>query len=383
MAMKIMHVIRPAEGGMKEHLFSLIKNMDKEQFENAVICPTNSAVTKKLKELKIEIFEVNIDGNLNPCKDINSILKIRKYINQFRPHILHTHGAKASLLGRIANIISKKSINIATVHNFVLENQAAYWKKAIYRELEKVLAKHTHSFITVSDALKGHITQNYGIPSSKIATIYNGINVSGFTNSNFEISDDLTSFKQTKYPLIGVIARLAPQKGVNYFIEAARIVCDENPEVKFVVVGDGPERKSLENLQRQLGLNNNLLFLGERKDIRAILKSINVYVLPSINEGLSISTIEAMASGCPVIATNVGGVPEIVKNNSNGILIDPANPAQMANAIIRLLKNKELASSLSTEGVRFARQQFDLALMIHKTQELYKKLSLPSSSNVI
>ena len=383
MVVKVLHVIRPADGGMKEHLFSLIANMDKELFENAVICPQNSSVTEKLKELKIKIFEINMDGNFNLTKDLNSIIKIRKYINEFKPHILHTHGAKASLLGRMANISSKEPVNVATVHNFVLENKVAYWKKIVYKQLEKALGKHTHRFITVSDALKGHITRNYGIPLDKIETIYNGINVSRYTNNIFEVSDDLTSFTHNKNPLIGVVARLAPQKGVNYFIEAAKIVCDKNPEVRFVVVGDGPERKSLEKLQYQLGLRNNLLFLGESNNIQAILRNLDVYVLPSISEGLSISTIEAMASGCPVIATNVGGVPEIVKNNSNGILIDPANPIQIATSIFRLLENKELARSLATEGVRFAKQKFDLAIMIYKTQELYKKLSFPSSTNVI
>jgi len=171
-------------------------------------------------------------------------------------------------------------------------------------------------------------------------------------------------------PIVLTLARLAPQKGVEYLVEAAARV----PDVLFVVAGDGPDREALERKAESCGVKERVLFLGHRQDVPELLESCDLFVLPSLYEGLPVSVLEAMASGRPVIATRIGGTDEAVEDDVNGLLVPPADPIALASAIRRLLADRSLAQRLSARARDRVRREFSSETVAAHTAAIYEEL---------
>jgi glycosyltransferase involved in cell wall biosynthesis len=179
-------------------------------------------------------------------------------------------------------------------------------------------------------------------------------------------------------PVVAVVSRLNPGKGVEYFLRAATTVSQRCPAARFLIVGESyfnrSYRPELEKLAQELGLAANVIFTGERTDVPALLQEVNVSVLPSLSEGLSNSLLEAMAARLPVIATNVGGNPEIVRDGTTGFLVPSQDPEALSNAIIRVLESPDLADRLGEAGYNRVAAQFSLKSTVQKTEDLYTAL---------
>jgi len=237
----------------------------------------------------------------------------------------------------------------------------------------RLLCLSASRLITVSDALRRDLLVLRPNLASKTVTIHNGIDTraapardAAEVRRSLEIPGGV--------PLVGMVARLAPQKGIGDFIHAARAVLREVPSARFLIGGEGPLRKEAESLLRELQIEGRLRLLGKVDSARELIAALDVLVVASTSEGSSLVAMEAMAAGKPVVATAVGGVPELVVNGETGVLVRPREPEALAGAILSLLQQPERAQHLGERGRRRAAQHFDVAHMLERTEAVYADL---------
>ncbi|AIS52162.1 putative glycosyltransferase [Thermoanaerobacter kivui] len=365
---KVLHIIRRSEGGMKKHLLSLVRLLDKEKYQIAIFCSFDQETQEYLKGLGIQVFEVDIDDGINFKKDYKAIKSIRKIVSEFKPDIVHMHGAKASLVGRIA-CYNKPVKSVVTVHNFLNYNNMNLYKKKLILGLSKILDKKTSQFIAVSNALKNDLILNQNVDKNKIKVVYNCIDTTFYDETSFDLRKEL-NLPENSF-VVGSIARLIPAKGVQDLIKAASIL--KNINAYFVIAGDGPFKEELQKMIEGLNLKDKFFLLGYRRDIPAFLRNLDVFVLPSHEEGFGISVIEALNEGIPVVATKVGGISEIIEDGINGILVEKGNHIELAKAIQRLLTDEELRKRLSLKGKNSA-EKYSCKKMVEEIEQIYDSL---------
>ena len=365
---KILHIIRPAEGGMKNHLLSLLKYLDNDQMETLVACP-GGELARAFSQITNEVIDIPLKGNLSPITDFQCIMKLKDILKTKNISLMHAHGSKAALVGRIAARLAGTPVNFYTVHNSIFYADWHNLKLKAMAWVETRLAHCTDRIITVSDALRLEIINREGLSPDLPVTVYNGIETEQF----YSASDKPGLRRELGLPLdgklVGTVARLSSQKGVSHFIKAIPKITEK--QAHFIITGDGPLREELESLTKQLNLQEVVIFTGARNDIPKLLAALDVFVMPSITEGLSIAILEAMASSLPVVASRVGGIPEIVQDGVTGILIPSRDENALAQAISELLTNEEKASSMGMAGHRQVELNYSAATMGKRVTELY------------
>lgn len=372
---KILHVVRPAAGGIKSHLLSLIKSADGELFEVMVACPPGMFNNEDLRP-GTAIFPINIKGQISPFIDLSVIIKLVKVLKSQNIDIVHVHGYKAGLLGRIAARLAGTKVVFLTVHNFVFGSggKRPRFKEMLLNTVNSVLDRNTQCIIAVSQELKRDIIVRRKISEArilgaKIVTVNNGIDVKQYRSSG-----NLNILSQLGIPpgqLVGTVARLAPQKGIEYFVRAAAMVSMVKKETYFIVVGDGPLRERLEEEAKALNLKGKLFFIGQREDVPNILPLLEMLVIPSVMEGFGLVALEAMAASRPVVASRVGGLPEVVEDGVTGLLVPPGNAEALGAAILKLLGDEEKAREMGRKGYKRVQERFSIEIMARQMQDLY------------
>ncbi|MGI6630093.1 MAG: glycosyltransferase family 4 protein [Bacillota bacterium] len=375
--MNVLHVVRPADGGMKNHILTLLRNLNKTKYRIFLACPHKNEWISYLKDSDIEVVEIPLKGELSPSSDLKSVLQLMDLIRKWDIDLVHTHGMKAGLVGRIAgSFVPGRAVPylIATVHNSVYHYQMPRYQRHLLAKVQKYLAMKTDQFITVSKALKKEIMLWEGVPENKIQVIYNGIKVENFDKKVTPYGKIRLGLNPV-FPVVGTVARLAPQKGLEYFIKAASLVSQVVDKVQFLIVGDGPLRKELEFITAKKRLQDKILFTGYFPNISEIYPVIDVFVMPSLSEGLSISIIEAMAAKRPIAATAVGGIPELIRHRESGLLVPPGNEQALAQAILELLKRPKWSEKLGEKAGKKARNEYTVEKMVQQTENIYRQFN--------
>lgn len=358
----ILYLVRPAEGGIKSHILTLLSGISSPVFRPILVCPSDCSLFSEAQNKGIEVIPMELPGDFSPVKDFWAVLNLRRILRRVKPDILHIHSAKAGLIGRSAVMPMRTRPKIVlTLHSFVFDERVGTRKRGIVRRIERSLAGSTDRFIAVSRALKDQLVSEMGLDSDKIAVIHNGIQFS-----------EVLPKPKTETALIGTVSRLAPQKGVDCFLQAAALVKKKFPEARFAVVGDGPFRESLEKLAGELGVG--VEFMGFRSDALSIVRSFDVFVLASTWETFGLTVVEAMSQRVPVVASRVGGIPEIIDGSTTGLLAEPGNAEDFAVKICSLLEDEESASRMALAGREFAAANFNSDRMVSETQALYQGL---------
>jgi glycosyltransferase involved in cell wall biosynthesis len=263
--------------------------------------------------------------------------------------------------GLTAAALARVSAIVATVHLFpeVLFTRPTY-------AMQRVLVRAVDCYIGVSRDVVGRLGHTFGVPARKLRMVHNGVSMQRF---DVPIKTALRASLVSKVdqPIVLTIGRLVQQKGHRFLLQAATRV----PNAVFVLVGDGPERRTLEAQAEALGVRNRVVFLGYRQDIPDLLACADLLVLPSLFEGLPLSVLEAMAAGKPVIASDVGGTNEAVVPEQTGLLVPPANPWALAGAIRRMLFDRQLAQRLAVNGKERVRQEFSATTMVQSVMRIY------------
>jgi len=357
---KVLHVLTDTNiGGAGRYIFNLLSAWDYGRFEVMAACPAGGELERQLRQRGVRVL--TISGGERSL-EFQHIGEIRKIISRENVDVVHTH---ASFAGRIAGRLSGCKV-VLTRHG--LGNGK---KDVIHRTATAILSEiFTDSIIAISRAVKISLMEA-GVPADMIKIIYNGIDLSGFNSIEPRLKKD---FRLAGSPIIGIVARLVPEKGYVYALKAQAIVLKEFPEAQMVIVGDGPLRNKLEDMARELGIAGNVVFLGYQDHVESLIAGFDAFVLPSISEGMGLSLLEAMALGKPVVATEVGGIPEVVKKGVNGLLVPPEDEGSLAKAITNILSSRQMAFSLGQAARSTVFEKFSARTMAEKTMEIYDKI---------
>jgi glycosyltransferase involved in cell wall biosynthesis len=292
--------------------------------------------------------------------DWRAVRQIEECIQEDGIQLLHTHGYKADLYGYVAARRSGKPI-VATCHNWVGGTAAL----GIYNHLDRMALKRFHGLAAVSDSVAQRLLAS-GVSAKKIRTIANGIDVQTFERAR---PSPVLNFDGSK--VVGMVARLDLQKGFEYLLRAARELCATFPELKVVIVGEGPDRNEIENMIQRLGLQSTVVLAGQHSDMPGIYAAMDVFVLPSLNEGLPMTILEAMAASKPVIATRVGAIPKVIQDGETGLLVDPGDTDGLRNALARLLADSDLCCCIGAAGHDWVSRNYTSEAMALKYRQMY------------
>ncbi|HZE80789.1 MAG TPA: glycosyltransferase family 4 protein [Candidatus Polarisedimenticolia bacterium] len=300
--------------------------------------------------------------------DWRAVRQIEEYIQEDEIDLLHTHGYKADLYGYVAARRSHKPI-VATCHNWVGGTAAL----GIYNHLDRLALKRFNALAAVSDSVVQRLIDS-GVSPRKIKNIANGIDV-----EPFERARTLPALAFDGRKVVGMVARLDLQKGFEYLLRAVRELCVAFRELKVVIVGEGSDRKAIEDMIQQYGLQSNVVLAGQQSDMPGVYAAMDIFVLPSLNEGLPMTILEAMAASKPVIATRVGAIPSLIKDGDTGLLIGPRDADGLRDAIASLLSDSELCGRLGAAGHDWVSRHYTSEVMALKYCQMYEEvLGLPS-----
>jgi len=368
-------------GGPSIHVVNLAAGLDPDRFEHLLVIGRESrdegsmldyALSRNVWPHRIE--EIVTTFSLAP-RDAIALKRLVSLIRLYRPHIVHTHTAKAGLLGRVAARLAGVPIVVHTFHGHVLHGYFGPLPSWGLRQLERTLAWFTDRLVTVSQQVKKDLI-DYGVASDeRISVIPLGLDLEPFLNAPIhrgQFRQDIGLRGEDK--LVGIVGRIFPIKNHALFLESAARIAARDPATRFVIVGDGNLRSGLEQQSRQLGIKDRVLFTGWRADLARIYADLDVLVVSSNNEGTPVSAIEAMAASCPVVATRVGGVPDLITDGVNGRLVPAKDAEAIADAVIDLLGHREAAKNIGLNAMTSARERFDLKRLIKDVDHLYREL---------
>jgi len=374
LSIKIANVIPNLDlGGAERQLVALAKGLDRSRFLPVIFCLTATGpLVADLEEAGIETRCFGLRGLKvwrNPIRVARCLLAFFDDLKKEKPEIVHGLLFHAYILGTFAAKLAGVPIVIASRRSLGRFKE----KKWHYRLAERLANRMTDVIVANSEAVREDVIRQEKVEPSRVRVIYNGIDP-----SLYDLPADPTLRASLGIParakVVGVVANLIHYKGHRFFLQACQEIKRKHQAVTFLLIGDGPLRRELEGLARELGLEKDVLFLGSRQDVPQLLALMDVVVLPSLEEGFPNAILEAMAAGKPVVATEVGGIPEAVVHGETGLLVPPKDPEALADAILRLLDDPQLALEMGRAGRDRVRKAFGLDRMVREMEGLYEEL---------
>lgn len=318
----------------------------------------SSHIVKEFKKNKITHITIPF-GSKSPFSIIKSFIKLLITTKKNKINLIHSHHRWTTIYSFFASRVFK----IPMVYN----SHNVFYDKRIFHNFAG------NNIIAVSESVKDNLVNYFGIDSNKIKVIYNGTDITPSTdNIKNEIKKELSINENDR--IVSVIARFSKQKGHKYLIEALPLVIKKFPSLKVMFVGNGELRDSLKRQIENLCIENNIIFCGSRNDVAPFIEISEFTILPSLWEGLPGSIIESLSLGKPVVATTVGGTPEVIANKVNGILIEPKEVNSLSNAIIYMLSHPDETKEMGKRGKEIASHYFSLHQMLEKYKQYYIQL---------
>lgn len=361
-------------GGAEQLMPTILKNLKQAGF-NIRICAlqirAGNPIASELERLGLPVDLIPIPNLRQPF----NLIHILRYLRLHRPQLLHTQLEFADILGTLAaKILGIPSVS--TVHTLdVFPEKKSAWGRMKLRWF--LLGKFCDRVIAVSEKTRLHYLQSGGLPPDKVSTLYNGVDI-----SRFKIMDATQTAKlkqELHLPLnskiIITVAVLREPKGIQFMIRALPAILEQCPDVHYLIVGDGEHGAALTDLVTALAIKNHVTFAGHRTDIPDLLACCDIFVLPTLKDALPTVLIEALAAERPIIASNVGGVPEIIENGVNGLLVSSGDPSKLAEACLKLLKDNELSRQIVLAGSKTVQQRFNIGSQIEQLSKMYEELT--------
>lgn len=347
-----------------------------EKFELHVACPNlPGELNSELLKYKVKIHNIPFSSTF----DLVSIRMLRRIILKNNIDIVHSHQERTLLHAYLATrFLKKRPYVLQTEHNRSIDGWEEYVSKNMFVFIGSILlGNRIDKYIAVSKAVKNFLVQKQKIKNENVAVIPNAVNTSIFKkiyeDENRIINRSKFGIKEEEI-IIGTVARLELQKGHTYLLQAAKLCIEENRNIKFLLVGDGSLRQKLICESKDLGILENVIFMGWRTDIPELMRCMDIFLLPSLWEGMPLVVLEAMSTGIPVIATKVSGTPEIIHHNKNGLLIEPKNIGDMYEKLKYLIKNSDERHRLSMNAQIYINESFTAEIMTGKIESIYSEL---------
>ncbi len=349
-------------GGAQEHLFSLLTRLDATYYDASVVALSGGSAVRKLQR---HGFDVTV---IDEPDDGAAVRALTAHLAFVQPDVIHTHMYRADIVGTKSVIALRESRHrapyiVSTVHSSRVRSHED-------RELLRRLTPSMDQLIAVSRSIERKIADEHrtGAP---VRLIYNGVDLQRYDHQEpcAPFGDQYGIEAGSK--IVGVVARLEPEKGHQTLIEAWPAVLREVPDAYLLIVGEGSRRDFLEQWASAHQVGHRIVFAGRRDDIPAVTAALDVAVLPSWREAQGLSILEAMALSRPVVASNVGGIPEMVEDGVTGLLVEHDNPVALAAAIVRLLKDPEYAARIGKAGHDLVHERFCVELMVKAIEQIY------------
>lgn len=361
---KVLHLIETDEPGGAETVLVEIADRCRDEYDSIGLVLKEGWTSEQLRARGIPV----IHHPLRHPFDVGWVARMVRLIRRYNVGVIHSHEFTT-------NVYATAAARVAGVPIICVTHGKNYYPDRLYRRIAcRLVARLADRFIAVSDDLAGFISARIGIPASGIMTLPNGIDTDRFTPSPREPGlRAVLGLEADDYVLI-VVAALFEMKGHRDLLQAVGLLRDEMPDLRVLLVGDGSYRTSLEALVGELHIDDRVGFLGHRNDIPDLLRLSDLFVLPSYSEGMPISILEAMASGVPVVATNVGGVGEVITSGITGHLVAPGDPAALAGKIVECHRHPEAMAAMAENARASVVERFSMKTMMARYKALYREL---------
>ena len=378
---KIAYIITPVEfGGAEKVSLNFLRNIDRNQF---LVYPVifflpwegDSIFLQELKKEDYVVYKVHLSVRSSPKeRDFFRLIRCFKMIFSIlvkgRFDLIHTHGYFADII----TILIAKLLRIpvvSTCHGFIANDR----KLKRYNLIDRIVLRFSDKIIAVSKEIKNELLKS-GIKEFRIEVVLNAVQTD--IDNNVLAQDrykkrQLLNISEKDF-VLGYVGRLSKEKGIQYLIEAARILNESDMPIKVLIIGDGPEKKDSECLVRQKGLEDKVFFTGFQTNVKSWIPAMDVFVLPSLIEGTPMALLEAMACRIPVVASAIGGIPEIITSGKTGLLVSPGKPEEIASGVISLYNSSSLRNSMAIAGQKRVRAKFDIKEWTRKIEAEYLKV---------
>jgi glycosyltransferase involved in cell wall biosynthesis len=365
-------------GGAQNALLRLLGQMDRQRFSPHVACLYNGdgLPAKKIRHLDIPVSDLGMRSMVR----LDAFWRFLRLIREVRPMILHTWMFHANIPGRILGRLTHIPCIVSSERTMGQEN-------VMRRTLNRLTAHLADRIICVSQPVAKYAKREIGLPEKKMVVIPNGIDLSLYSHPPHKEQARSAYHLPLDALIIGAIGRPRPVKGYRFLLEAFQTVAEACPQAHLLFIGDGPDLPALQQQVRIDRLEQRVSFLGDQEDIPGLLAAIDLLTLPSLHEGMPNVAIEAMAASLPVVATAVGGTPEVVIEGKTGLLIPAGDPDSLAKAILTLLRDPAMCNKLGQAGHERVAQYFSIENTAKQTWQLYDSLlanlnkSLPSKTS--
>jgi glycosyltransferase involved in cell wall biosynthesis len=361
-------------GGAESLVLPFARSLDRESFELIVAGISGGVNADRIRETGTRV----VDLGAHSLRDVSAFRRLLALVREEQIDVMHAHLTYATIWSAIASRLTRVPA-VATLHVSPIATQALHpslrhrlLTSARDTLMKRIANRWTHTVVTVSDALRQEYVQS-GLRASKTRVIHNGIELDRFRRPKADVRQRLESEFSIPpgAPIAVTVSVLRPKKGIEVLVDAVREVED----AIFLIIGDGPEKESWMELAHQKGVADRIRWAGYRTDVDALLAGADLFVHPSLDDAFPTVLLEAMAAGLPVVASRVGGIPEIVTDEENGLLVPPGNAKVLAIAIARLLRNETERNRMQQGAVRAA-DQFSARAWIDRLMSLYREVSL-------
>jgi len=380
MRKKILFVItKSVWGGAQRYVFDLATNLPKDQFEVIVACGGNGPLIQKLEEKGVRIISIpHLERNINIAKEILSLFSLWRIFKKEKPDIIHLNSSKVGGLGALAArlfTLYPKPYTlypriIFTAHGWPFNEDRNFISRAVIWFLSWLTTVFSTKVIVLTKNDLISTIKFLFLSDNKFCLIPNGIDTDAISFLQREQArKELRLELEPSTILIGGITEFTKNKGAQYLIEAAKTLPES---VRVVFIGGGEKKSQMEKLAEDLGISERVHFLGFKENATKYLKAFDIFVFPSLKEGLPYTLLEAGLAGLPTVASDVGGIPDIIQNGENGLLVQPKNPKALASAIKKLLANKEKREQFGKKISEKIKTEFSFASMLEKTMKLYQ-----------
>ena len=375
---RVLHIhTLPIVSGSGINTFLSMQGMDKNVYEMELACAPGGRLIQLVEDNHMKVWPFkHLVQPISPLEDTFALLGLTLFLKRNPYHIVHTHNSKCGFLGRLAAKLAGIPVVVHTVHGFAFHDQEPRWRQILFRNLERMGSHWCDKMIFISQPLIDWALSEKITDREKIEKIYSGIQLNQFRPVTTDVKiKNREKWKLKKEDLIiGIISKLWEGKGHMTLIEAFKALKQRLHSVKLVIVGEGDLYEELQRSVDKNELSDSVLFTGFQMDVSEILSTFDVAVLPSFFEGMGRVLLEAMAMEKPVVASRVGGIPDLVKHQLNGLLVEPGDVVGLTNALEQILIDSVLSRKMGKEGRKRIQEQFSADIMVQSIDKVYREL---------
>ncbi|MEI6297010.1 MAG: glycosyltransferase family 4 protein [bacterium] len=374
---KILYCItKSVWGGAGKYVFELATSLPKDEFEASVVLGGNGTLISKLNDEEIKTISIpSLDRDVGFFKDIASFNNLLKIFKKEKPDVIHLNSSKMGGIGALAGQIAGVKKIIFTAHGWPFNEDRGFLSRTAIWLASYITALFSTEIIVI-DKKDFKQAQSFPFCKNKIILIHNGIKPFELlkkTEAKHVIIEKIKFDALKEKVSIGTIGELHKNKGLEYGINAIALLPQETQSlVSYFIIGGGEEKNNLEHLIKQLKLEDKVFLLGFMDDARKYLNAFDVFLFPSVKEGLPYSIMEAGFASLPIITTKVGGIPDIMTDEKSNLLVEPKNTKELRNALVELIQNKKIRDSLGAKNKENILTKFTFEKMLEKTIKAYK-----------